>query len=434
MRGHRRARASAAAGLLLSVAFCLPFPAAGHTAAISVAPGGGHLAEALAAARPGDLLVLEPGIHRGPVTVDRPRLALQGEAGAVVDGGGRGRVIEVAAPSVVIRGLTIRNSGTDFTTVDAGIFVGQAGAGASIEGNRLTNNLFGVYLHGPERAAVRDNRIDGGRNPRVNDRGNGVHLWNAPGSVIEDNDIRFGRDGIFVTTSARNVFRGNRFRDLRFAVHSMYANDAEIVDNISMGNHTGYALMYSRHLHVHGNSSEGDRDHGILLNYVNESGIAGNVVRRGGSKCVFLYNANKNRLRDNRFEGCRIGIHFTAGSARNIFAGNAFIGNETQVKYVGTRLLEWSHEGRGNYWSDNAAFDLNGDGIADAPYKPNGLLDQVLWRHPLSKLLLNSPAMRVLRWSQEQFPALYPGGVIDSAPLMRPPPTLASPDILENGA
>lgn len=433
MRRRRGAAALAAAGLLLAAASCLPPMAEGSTATITVEPGGGRLAEVLAAARPGDVLLLKPGVHRGPVTVDRPRLALQGEAGAVVDGGGNGRVIEVAAPGVAIRGLTIRNSGTDFTAVDAGIFVGKAGDGAAIEGNRLSDNLFGVYLHGPERAAVRGNRIDGGRNPRVNDRGNGVHLWNAPGSIVEGNDIRFGRDGVFVTTSARNVFRGNRFRDLRFAFHSMYANDAEIGANVSTGNHVGYALMYSRRLRVHGNVSEGDRDHGILFNYVNESAIEGNVVRRGGSKCVFLYNSNKNRLRDNRFEGCRTGLHFTAGSERNVFGGNAFVGNETQVKYVGTRLLEWSHEGRGNYWSDNAAFDLNGDGIADAPYKPNGLVDQVLWRHPLAKLLLNSPAIRVLRWSQEQFPALYPGGVIDSAPLMRPP-ALAVPDAAGSGA
>ena len=29
--------------------------------------------------------------------------------------------------------------------------------------------------------------------------------------------------------------------------------------------------------------------------------------------------------------------------------------------------------GRGNYWSDNPAFDLNGDGMADSPYRPNDL-------------------------------------------------------------
>jgi nitrous oxidase accessory protein len=34
---------------------------------------------------------------------------------------------------------------------------------------------------------------------------------------------------------------------------------------------------------------------------------------------------------------------------------------------------------------------------------------------------LDSPAARVVRWAQSQFPAIHPGGVIDSAPLMSPP-------------
>jgi nitrous oxidase accessory protein len=145
------------------------------------------------------------------------------------------------------------------------------------------------------------------------------------------------------------------------------------------------------------------------------------VVEDGGEKCVFIYNSNKNRFSRNRFEGCDIGVHFTAGSEGNDITGNAFIGNRTQVKYVGTRWLEWSEDGRGNYWSDNPAFDLNGDGIADAPYRPNDLVDRVVWSYPLAKLLLNSPGVQVLRWAQSRFPALHPGGVVDSAPLMQPP-------------
>src|SRR3546814_7363257 len=69
-----------------------------------------------------------------------------------------------------------------------------------------------------------------------------------------------------------------------------------------------------------------------MLNSANESEITGNVVRDGGEKCLFIYNANKNVIAGNRFEGCPIGIHFTAGSEGNRVTGNAFIGNRTQVK------------------------------------------------------------------------------------------------------
>ena len=144
-------------------------------------------------------------------------------------------------------------------------------------------------------------------------------------------------------------------------------------------------------------------------------------ARIGPEKCVFIYNANKNKFRDNGSKACEIGVHFTAGSEGNEIAGNAFINNRNQVKYVGTRFLDWSKDGRGNYWSDNPAFDLNGDGIADTSYRPNDLVDRVLWIAPQAKVLSNSPAVQIIRWAQCQFPALLPGGVVDSHPLMAPP-------------
>ena len=98
---------------------------------------------------------------------------------------------------------------------------------------------------------------------------------------------------------------------------------------------------------------------------------------------------------DNSFENCAIGIHFTAGSERNMLTGNAFLGNQEQVKYVGTRNMEWSHEGRGNFWSDHPAFDLNGDGIADSFYRPNDVMDQILWSQPAASLSPQASALKV---------------------------------------
>ncbi|CUW45817.1 copper ABC transporter periplasmic copper-binding protein [Brucella vulpis] len=147
---------------------------------------------------------------------------------------------------------------------------------------------------------------------------------------------------------------------------------------------------------------------------------AGETARLGPEKCVFIYNANKNKFSENSFENCSIGIHFTAGSEGNAMSGNSFINNRNQVKYVGTRNLDWSVDGRGNYWSDNPAFDLDGDGIADSPYRPNDLIDRVLWTVPQAKILINSPAVDTIHWAQTQFPALLPGGVVDSHPLMKP--------------
>ena len=77
--------------------------------------------------------------------------------------------------------------------------------------------------------------------------------------------------------------------------------------------------MFSNRLVIRDNVSIDDRNHGLMLNFANSAEIAGNLVRSGGEKCLFMYNANKNRVTGNRFERCPIGIHFTAGSDRNSF-------------------------------------------------------------------------------------------------------------------
>jgi nitrous oxidase accessory protein len=347
-------------------------------------------------------------------------LTLLGNGGAVLAGPGSGSVITVTAPDVRIEGLEITGSGLDLPRMDSAVLLRQTAERAVVRGNRLLDNLFGVYVHGAAESVVEGNLIVGRRDLRLSEAGNGVSIWNAPGAQVLRNTIRQGRDGIFVKTSRRNVFAGNTFTDLRFAIHYMYTHDSRIAGNRSRGNHVGWALMYSERLEVRDNVSDDDRDHGLLLNSTNDSQVTGNVVRRGREKCVFVYGANRNVMKDNWFEGCPIGIHFTAGSEGNAMTGNAFVANREQVKYVGTRYLDWAHEGRGNYWSDNPAYDLDGDGIADRPYRPNDVMDQILWTLPAAKALIASPAVQVVRWAQARFPALHPGGVVDSAPLMRP--------------
>jgi nitrous oxidase accessory protein len=390
-------------------------PAAGR----EVMAGGGALAQAVANAGAGETLRLGAGRHEGGIEISRP-LTIDCAKGAQIDGGGQGSVLTVTAPDVTITGCLLTGSGSDHEGIDSGIRLLKGADRARITANRLIGNLYGVDIHGARDALVQANVIEGRRDAVKNARGNGVYIWNAPGARIEANDIRWGRDGIFVNTSHSNAFIGNRFRDLRFAVHYMYANRSEVRGNLSIGNDLGYAVMYSKDVKIIDNISINDAEHGVMLNYTNSSELRGNLVRGGGTKCLFIYNAHKNEITGNRFERCDIGIHFTAGSERNTITGNAFVGNRTQVKYVGTTWVDWSAGGIGNYWSDFAGYDLGGDGIADMPYRPNDSMDHVLWSQPSAKLLLGSPAVQLVKWAQSAFPALLPGGVVDRAPLMQP--------------
>ncbi|WP_237152824.1 nitrous oxide reductase family maturation protein NosD [Oryzibacter oryziterrae] len=424
---------------------------------IDVPMAADALAATLKIARPGDTLRLGTFDYAGPIIIDKP-VTLEGKPGARVVGNGLGSVITIAADDVTLTGLTVTGSGLHLDTLDSAIVISQGFKRARVVDNNLDNNLTGVDVQGGIDATVSRNRIVGHRDMRVNERGPGIYVWNAPGLVAEDNDIIAGRDGIFINNSHDAVYARNRMSELRFAFHSMYANNIKLIDNTSIGNELGFALMYSRQVEARGNLSVGDRTHGLFLNYVIDASIAHNEVRDGGEKCLFVYNVNHAVIAGNRLSGCGIGVHFTGGSEDVTMAGNAFIGNRTQVKYVGTRWLEWSgpvgdalpqratmptdaaaptslaQAPIGNYWSDNAAFDIDGDGIADSPYRPNDTIDQLTWSQPMSSLLLGSPAVQLIRWAQSRFPGLMPGGVVDSHPLVAPGTAGVGPEADRHGA
>lgn len=63
---------------------------------------------------------------------------------------------------------------------------------------------------------------------------------------------------------------------------------------------------------------------------------------------------------------------------------------------------------------------MNNDGIGDAIFEPNDGIDKLVWQYPEMKMIMDSPAILILRWVQKQFPVLKPPGVKDSYPLMVP--------------
>ena len=205
---------------------------------------------------------------------------------------------------------------------------------------------------------------------------------------------------------------------LRYGTHYMNSNDNVWEDNESYLNRGGLALMEVRRQVVRNNKAWGNSDHGIMLRTIQDSVIENNVVA-GNSKGFFIYDAEYNVLKGNLVIGNRIGIHLWAGSIHNEVEGNDIIQNRDQVRYVGAKDEEWG-KGQGNYWSNYAGWDADGDGVGDVPYEANDVVDRLTWKHPMVKLLLNSPAVHSLRLIATQFPLLRVPSVVDKHPRMRP--------------
>lgn len=394
------------------------------------------LQQRLDAAAAGAVVEVPAGTYSGNLVISRP-LTLKGAGEAILDGNNSGDVIRVRAADVTIRGLVIRNSGKNLTDMNAGIFAETDAENLRVIDNRFDNNAFGLWLDGCRAPEVIDNRIQGAPQLRSQDNGNGIHLYAVHNGLVRGNHISGTRDGIYIDTSQHNRLEDNLMEELRYGIHYMYSYNNEVIGNHTRNTRTGYALMQSKNLEVRGNVSEADLNYGMLLNNITGSRISGNRISgtrtgrafvTGGDdvagadgKALFIYNSQYNEIIGNALEDADIGIHLTAGSEDNAIHGNAFIRNRVQVKYVATREQEWSDAGRGNYWSDYLGWDMNADGVGDRPYEPNDAVDKLLWRYPMARVLMSSPAIETLRWVQRRFPVFKPQGVRDSHPLMQMP-------------
>ncbi|MCX4187933.1 nitrous oxide reductase family maturation protein NosD [Methylophaga sp. OBS4] len=413
---------------------CLSFTAQANS--INITPAD-DLQYYLDQAEAGDHLILNEGSYQGNFVINTP-LQLSGKQGALLDSLGQGNTLTINAADVIVNDLQLSNWGHDLTAMNAGIFITREANNTRIINNYLYGDCFGIWVDAAPNVEITNNRIQGNEAIRSPDRGNGIHLFNVSGALVKNNEVWHSRDGIYIDTSNGNQLIGNYLHDLRYGIHYMYSYHNVVAKNHTRHTRTGYALMQSKYLTVTQNVSEQDVNYGILMNFITNSIITGNVVTsvqnlrnpqishtqqgyQPEGKALFIYNSLFNQIHNNKLADSDIGIHLTAGSEDNTFTGNAFINNSSQVKYVANRSQDWSVDGVGNFWSDYLGWDMNDDAIGDVAYEPNDGIDRLLWKYPAAKLLINSPSVMLLRWVQRQFPVLKSPGVKDSYPLMTLP-------------
>ncbi len=379
---------------------------------------GESISGTIQAAQAGDVIVVERGYYQDNLIIDKP-LTLRGQNRPTLSGGNReGDVIRVKATDVVIEGFIIRDSGTNLTAQNAGIYIEPGAHRALVRNNDLTYNLFGLWIEGVDKVQVINNLITGKRDLRSADRGNGIQLYNTTNARIIGNNISFCRDAIYVDISHHALFQGNKLHHLRYGTHYMNSHNNVWENNESYLNRGGLALMMVRNQVVRNNIAWGNTDHGILLRTMQDSLLENNVVAKNG-KGFFIYDAEYNTVKDNLIISNRIGLHLWAGSIHNEVEGNDFIHNQDQVRYVAARDEYWGKK-KGNFWSNYVGWDRDADGYGDVPYVANDAVDRLIWRYPYIKLLMSSPAVQTLHMVARQFPLLRAPSIVDLKPKMKP--------------
>jgi nitrous oxidase accessory protein len=404
-----------AAGLLLLAA--LPSGVAAHQSS--------ELQGRLAMAAPGSTIVVDGGVHQGPIVIHGPVFVV-GRNAPIIDGGGAGSVVTIDGDQVVFSGFVVRNSGRYVTEEAAGITA--TGNRHRIEHNDVHDVYFGIHIAGGQDHIVQDNRIAPGEAHGARP-GHGISLWHTRGSQVRRNRISNARDGIYLSFTDGIVAAANEITGCRYGMHSMSSLNVTFESNRLIANLLGAALMQSDRLVLRGNRIERHREgsaaYGLLLKDIGDLLAEDNeiVANRVGiyAEGVSAQQSSRALVRGNIIAGNEVGLSLQSNAALTLTA-NRIADNLTDVRPLGRRLssdTRWSVDGRGNSWSQYRGYDADGDGIGDLPHRMDGAMDALVQRAPLAQAFLYTPAHLALEAAARMFP-LYRQEplLIDDYPLM----------------
>jgi nitrous oxidase accessory protein len=408
----------------LTVLAALLFAPSSADAREWLVPAAAHAtAQVPAQASPGDTVTLASGSHVGPLRIDRA-LTLRGRPGAVLDGQGRGSVLEIGAANVTVEDLAIRGSGRRVISIDAAVRVIGAPQ-VRLRRLQIDDVLYGIYAERSDDLLVERCTLHGRVAPLDElGEGNGIHLWYCENARLVANTVSGFVDGVYLSFANHLIAEGNQLtRCGRYGLHTMYCQGTHLVRNRFAYNLAGCAIMFTNHLEVRDNDfvhNRGPRTYGLLLRDCSDGSFVNNRLI-DNTVALFMDNSNRNRIAGNWLQANGWGLLIFASCADNQIAGNSFLDDDYPVALDMRRTNNRFDDGsRGNYWSENAAYDLDGDGVSDAPYSPVSAFAFVSKQYPDLSVLAKSPAVMALGVAERVFPALRPSEAVDRHPLVRP--------------
>lgn len=395
-----------------------------------VSPAGPYISitAALQAAQAGDVIAVHGGTY--PALVVDKSVTLVGVNWPVIDGGGQGTAVQITAPGVVLRGFEVRGSGDEPDRDHSGIIV--SASDVVVEGNRLAEVLFGVFVAQADRVIVRGNDITGKAKYDEARRGDAIRLWYAVDALVEANTVHRVRD-IVIWYSRGVTLRENTVTDARYGIHLMYADDLLVERNQFVNNAVGIYTMYSKRVRLIENQIRGHRGpSGYALGFkdADDVEVAGNqlVDNRGG---LFIDATPFSPQGHARFSGNIIafndvGAILLTSVRRAEFTGNTFWENLEQMAVQGGGDVSRTNTWRDNYWSDYSGYDADGDGVGDVPYRADRFFENLTDREPLLRALIYSPAAQALEFAGAALPFFRPQPkLVDMTPRLQPLPVPA---------
>jgi nitrous oxidase accessory protein len=386
---------------------------------VLVVSEGQSIRDALSRAQPGDTIQVQAGVYEEDIAIDKT-ITLEGAGRPVIRGAGRGSVLIVLADRCVIKGFVIERTGGDLQKEDSGILLKSRGN--RVEDNIVRDALYGIYLFRSAGNVIRANAIEGRSALEPGERGAGLHLWDSPDNTIEDNSILHSRDGLYIQSSPGNRIYRNRISKVRYGIHYMSSNDNHFEDNLFSDSVAGAAIMYSKKIEFRRNvflRNRGFSSFGILFQDCEDCLAEDNFIIDNATG-IFMEALTRSTFRRNTIAGNDVAFQIFSSATENVFTENRFIENLSPLLLIGRKTNNrWEADGRGNYWSDYDGYDLDADGIGDAPHRVQNVFEYLEGNYPRLRLYLYSPAAQALAMAEKSFPVIRGSNEKDPWPIMR---------------
>lgn len=381
------------------------------------------LQDAINKAKSGSTIKLDSGIYQGNITINKALTIIGKSDNVIIDGLNIDTVINITSSNVVLKNLTIINSGNRMDKIDAGIKISNS-SNSVISNCTIKNTLYGIEMAMVNNSVIENNKISS-KNVDISLKGDALKLYYSNNNKIRNNEIYNSRDTTFAY-SHKNIFSQNHIERSRFALHIKKSNTNIIEDNHIIANSVGLIFAGAKKTTVQSNiitNSNGKAGIAVLVKGVSDFRFKDNTLKYNNK--AFYIDAKHNETEIKRFftnndiSYNNEAFHFHGAIKQNLIKNNTISGNiEDVVKSVRGNTTS-KNIVENNYWDKYAGFDTDGNNIGDTSYKMYQYADRLWHYNNRVKFFYATPIISIINFILNLAPFIEPVLLLeDKKPLL----------------